>query len=316
MKRILQLFRASRLERDLTVEMQAHLEEKIDEMIDEGMRPEEARTLAQRQFGNRAQLVEACRDRWTFVSLVEIAQDLRYAARVLRKSPGFTAAAVLSLALGIGANTIVFSAVNHVLLNPLPYARPDRLFAIWSRSPVRGPEPMHVSAADFYDWQTQSHALESMAAYANWPMNLTGVDEPRRLETQLVSASLFSTLGVPAQLGRTFLPGEDLEKSPPVVVISHGLWRAMGESAGIVGSKVILNGSPATVVGVMPSGFAFPSREIDAWVPLSLNAQNRANREGRWLAVIGRLRPNASRADAAAEMDVIFEPPGSRVPGD
>ena len=305
MKRIFGHFRTARLERDLAAEMQAHLEEKIDEFVAEGLPPEEARALATREFGNRAQLVEDCRERWIFVSVDEIGQDLRYALRVLRKSPVFTMVAVLSLALGIGANTIIFSAVNHVLLHSLPYPQSDRLFAVWSRSASRGTQSMHVSAADFYDWRAQSHAFESMAAYANWPMNLTNVDEPRRLETQLVSASLFSTLGVEAQLGRTFLPDEDQEKSHPVVVISHRLWRAMGQSPRTVGSEVTLNGSPATVIGVMPAGFAFPSPETDAWVPLSLNAQNRANREGRWLAAIGRLRAGASRRDAAAGMDVI-----------
>ena len=305
MKRFLKFFRADRLEHDLTEEMHAHLEEKIDELIDTGMRPEEARVRAQRQFGNRTQLLEECRERWIPVSLDELVQDLRYAARVLRKSPGFTAAGVLSLALGIGANTIIFSAVNHVLLHPLPYLHSDRLFCVWSRSAAHGPQHMHVSAADFYDWQAQSHSFESVAAYANWPMNLIGVNEPRRLETELVSANLFSTLGVEAQIGRTFLRGEDLEKSAPVVVISHHLWRALGQSPGIVGKKLTLNGSAATVIGVMPATFGFPSRETDAWVPLSLSAQNRVNREGRWLSVIGRLSSFASRADAAAELDVI-----------
>jgi putative ABC transport system permease protein len=136
-------------------------------------------------------------------------------------------------------------------------------------------------------------------------MNLTNVEEPRRLETQLVSANLFSTLGVDAQIGRTFLVDEDQEQSPFVVVISYHLWRAMGESPQIAGRQVTLNGSQATVIGVMPAGFAFPSAEVDAWVPLSLSAKNRANREGRWLKVIGRLGANIIQRDAATEMDVI-----------
>ena len=218
------------------------------------------------------------------MSLDEIGQDLRYAVRMLRKSPAFTTVAVLSLALGIGANTIIFSAVNNVLLRSLPYPRSDRLFAVWSRSASHGAEPMHVSAADFYDWRAQSHAFESLSAYASWPMNLTNVDEPRRLDTQLVSANLFSTLGVQAQIGRTFAPDEDQEQSASVVVISHHLWRAIGESPQIVGRQLTLNGSQATVIGVMPAGFAFPSRETDAWVPLSMSAKNRSNREGRWLS--------------------------------
>ena len=305
MKRILRYLRPTRFENDLAAEMQAHLDEKIDELIAGGLRPQEARAQAKRLFGNRMQVAEVCREQWTFASLEEIVQDLRCALRVLQKSPGFTTVAVLSLALGVAANTIIFSGVNHVLLRSLPYRQPDRLFAVWSRSASHGAEPMHVSAADFYDWRAQSHAFESLAAYANWPMNLTNVNEPRRLETQLVSANLFSTLGVSAQIGRTFLPDEDQEQSRFVVVISHHLWREMGESPAIVGRQLTLNGSQATVIGVISADFAFPSPEVDAWVPLSLSSKNRSNREGRWLAVIGRLRANINRRDAATEMDVI-----------
>jgi predicted permease len=305
MKRIWRYLRAERFDRDLVSEMQAHLDEKIDEFIAGGMAPEEARSRALRHFGNPRQVAEVCRDQWAFLSLDEIGRDLRYAARMLRKSPLFAAVAVLSLALGVGANTIIFSAVNQVLLRTLPYPQADRLFAVWSRSVTQGAEPMHVSAADFYDWRGQSRAFESLAAYASWPMNLTNVEEPRRLETQLVSATLFSTLGVKVQIGRTFLPDEDQEQSPFVVVISHHLWRTLGGSPQIIGRQLTLNGAPATVIGVLPAGFAFPSPEVEAWAPLSLSAQNRLNREGRWLAVIGRLAAGVSRRDVAAEMDVI-----------
>lgn len=305
MKRILRYFRSKQFERDLDDEMQAHLEEKIEELVAEGLPPDEARVQAAQQFGNNTQLREACRERWAFGKLDDMVQDLRYAARVLRKNPVFTAVAVLPLALGIGANTLVFSAVNHVLLTGLPYPQSDRLLAVWSRSASHGAEPMHVSAADFYDWRAQTHAFESLAAHAGWPMNLTNVEEPRRLDAQLVSANLFSTLGVQAQLGRTFLPDEDQEQSPAVIVISHHLWRALGESPEVVNRELTVNGSPAKVVGVMPASFAFPSRETDAWTPLSLSAKNRANREGRWLKVIGRLKASVSSSEAAVEMDVI-----------
>ena len=268
-------------------------------------RPEEARGQALRGFGNRTLLRETCRERWAFLSLDEIAQDLRQAARFLRKSPVFTLIAISSLALGIGANTVIFSGVEHVLLRSLPYPQPEKLLAVWSRSALRGNEPMHVSAADFYDWRSQCSSFDSLSAYSSWPMNLTNVDEPRRLETQLVSATLFSTLGVNAQLGRTFVSDEDQEQSAPVVVLSHHLWQALGGSPAIIGQALTLNGGQATVIGVMPADFAFPSRETDAWVPLSLSASNRANREGRWLRVIGRLNQNASARDARAEMETI-----------
>ena len=305
MRRLLRYLRARQFERDLAAEMQAHLDEKTDELKDEGVRPDEARALALRKFGDRARLVERCREKWAFMSLDEMGQDVRYAARMLRRSPIFTAVAVSSLALGIGANTVIFSTVDNVLLRSLPYPQSDRLFVVWSRSAEHGAEPMHVSAADFHDWQTQSHAFASLSAYASWPMNLTNIEEPRRLDTELVTANLFSTLGVQAQIGRTFAPDEDQEGSASVVIISHHLWRALGESGQIIGRQLTLNGSQATVIGVMPASFAFPARETDAWVPLSMSATDRSNREGRWLRAIGRLRHNASRRDALAEMDVI-----------
>lgn len=234
-----------------------------------------------------------------------LVRDIRYAVRTLARSPGFTFAALLSLALGIATNTAVFSVVNVVLLRSLPYPQAEDLFAIWGRAATHGADPVHVSPADFYDWRDRSAAFKGLSAYANWPMNLTNIPEPRRLEVELVSANLFSTLGIKAHAGRVFLPDEDQEQNPFVVVVSYHLWQSLGGSPQIVGRQLTLNGSPATVVGVMPADFAFPSQEVDAWVPLSLNAQNRSNREGRWLSVIGRIRGGISPQEAGAEMDLI-----------
>jgi putative ABC transport system permease protein len=305
MRRILRYFRLGRFERDLDAELQGHLDEMTEELIRWGRTPEEARMEAVRRFGNRVQVAESSRERWAFGSLDQSMQDLRYAIRSLRKKPLFSAVAVLSLSLGIGANTAIFSAINQVLLRPLPYPRAERLLAVWSRTAAHGSEPMFVSAADYYDWRAQSHSFEGLAAYASWPMNLTNVDEPRRLDSELVSADFFSVMGVHAAMGRTFLPDEDQEKSPFVVVISHHLWRALGGSAEVLGRQITLNGSQATVVGVMPESFVFPTSEVEAWVAMSLSAQSRSNREGRWLAVVGRLKANSSQREASTEMEVI-----------
>lgn len=305
MKRVLRYFRAKQFDRDLKAEIEAHLEEKIDEFIEDGMEPEAARTKALRQFGNRTQVREDSRGQWAYASFDEIIQDLRYTVRILTRNPVFTTVSILSLALGIGVNTIVFGAVDQVLLRSLPYSEPNRLFAVSSRSVNHGIEPMQVSAADFYDWRVYSHSFESLSAYSSWPMNLTNVDEPRRLQSELVSANLFSTLGVNAEIGRTFHSNEDQENGPFVVVISHHLWRELGASSQIVGHPLTLNGSPATIVGVMPASFAFPTPDVDAWTPLSLSAKNRSNREGRWLSIVGRLSDSASARDASTEMDVI-----------
>jgi putative ABC transport system permease protein len=305
MKRIFKYFRANHFDQDLDDELKAHLEERIDELVENGMNLDAARADALRQFGNRARVAEMCHEAWSLGPLDEIFHDLKYAIRVLRRNPVFATVSILSLALGIGINVTIFGAVNQVLLRALPYPRAGDLFAVWGRSINHGVEPMHVSAADFYDWRNQSRAFESLSAYSSWPMNLTDVDEPRRLEAQLVSANLFSTLDVKAEIGRAFQPDEDQEQSPPVVALSHHLWRELGGSDQIIGRQITLNGSPATVVGVMPAGFAFPDPETDAWTPLTLSAKNRSNRDGRWLSVIGRLRSGASMRDVNTEMDVI-----------
>jgi putative ABC transport system permease protein len=305
MKRILRCLRAKRFAHDLSAEIEAHLEEKIDELTEAGIAPDIARTRALQEFGNRTRVAEMCREQWAFSPLDEVMQDLKFAARILTRNSVFAAVSIMSLALGIGVNTIAFGTIDRVLLRALPFEEPSRLFAVMGRSANHGTEPMQVSAADFYDWRAESHAFKSLSAYSSWPMNLTNVDEPRRLDAELVSANLFATLGVNAEFGRIFQSDEDLDSSPFVVIISHRLWRELGGSPQIVGHVLTLNGAPATVVGVMPSDFAFPSADVDAWTPLSLSATNRSNRDGRWLSVIGRLNAGANQRDAAAEMEII-----------
>lgn len=305
MNRLLQYLRRRSFERDLQEEMDAHFDEKLEELANSGLNAPQARARAARDFGNRTRIAEISREQWASISLQEIGQDLRYAARVLRGSPAFALVAILSLAIGIGANTVVFSALDHILLRSLPYPDADLLYSIQVRSATHGAEPMQASAGDFYEWRAQSRSFVSMAAYASWPLNLTNVNEPRRLDSQLVSANFFSTLGVNAQIGRTFLPDEEQEGAPPVLVLSHRLWQDMGAAPEIIGRQVNLNGSSATIVGVMPADFAFPSRGTDAWVPLALSAQNRASHEGGWLRVVARSAKRDGTKSAATEMDLI-----------
>jgi putative ABC transport system permease protein len=303
MKRLFRYLRARRFDDQINAEMEGHLNEMIEELRAAGLPPEQARSRALCEFGNRARLAEECRDEWAFASLAEISRDLRYALRMLRRNPVFALVAVVCLSLGIGANTIIFSAIDRILLHPLPYAESDRLISVWSQAQSKSTEHMHVSAADFYDWRSQSRAFKSLAAFASWPMNLTNVDEPRRLQTELVSPDMFEVLRAEPQLGRTFLRGDEQQQNRAVVVLSHHLWRALGEPS--IGAELTLNGSAANIIGVMPPGFDFPSPEVDAWVPLALSAENRANREGRWLQVIGRLAPGANLVTAQAEMNVV-----------
>ena len=247
-------------------------------------------------------------------------QDLRYAFRMLLKRPGFTAVAVLALALGIGANSAIFSVVNGVVLRALPYKDPESLMMVWSllQAPA-GSQEFPVSAADFTDWRDQNQVFEQIAAFHSQPFNITGAGEPEFLGGVRASANLFSLLGIEAKLGRTFLPEEDQPGAGHVVVISHGLWeRRFGSDPNIIGQKLTLNDEPYTVVGVMPPGFQFPRkgempagyqfpRQADLYTPLAWTPNQIGNRGREFLAVIARLKPGVTVAQASADMDGIAE---------
>ena len=248
-------------------------------------------------------------------------QDLRYAIRMLLKKPGFTAVAVLALALGIGANSAIFSVVNGVVLRALPYKNPESLMMVWSRriSPEAGPGTgeMPVSAADFIEWRNQNQGFTQIAAFHTQPFNITGTGEPEFLGGVRSSADLFSLLGVQAQLGRTFLPEEDQPAAGNVVILSHGLWeRRFGSDPQIIGQKLTLNDEPYTVVGVMPAGFQFPRkgempagyqfpRRAELYTPLAWTPAQASNRGRHFLAVVARLKPEATIAQAQADMSAI-----------
>ena len=201
--------------------------------------------------------------------------DLRYALRQLRKSPGFTFVAVLTLALGIGANTAIFSVVDAVLLHPLAFKDPSRLVAVWETNKQAGTETNlrnEVAKGNFYDWRAQNQVFEQIAAIAYANFNLTGVSQPERIQGALVSYNFFQTLGVQPALGRVFAAAEEKADAPRVAVISYGLWqRRFGGDPALIGSTHTFNGEPITIVGVMPAGFAvqFPaSLQMDMWSPL------------------------------------------------
>jgi putative ABC transport system permease protein len=233
-------------------------------------------------------------------------QDLRYGLRTLAKNPGFTAVAVLTLALGIGANTAIFSVVNTVLLQPLPYKDPDRLVMVWEDDTKGGYPRDTPAAANYIDWRDQNQVFEGMAAIADESFNLTGTGEPERIVGRRVSANLFDLLGVEPRLGRAFLPEEDKVGAGRVVIMSHGLWqRRFGSDMNITGKPLTLNGESFTVVGVMPSQFQFPSREDELWVPIALNSEEAANRGRHYLEVIARTKPGITLQQAQAEMSAI-----------
>jgi putative ABC transport system permease protein len=231
--------------------------------------------------------------------------DFRFAARLLRKSPGFTAIAVAAIALGIGANTAIFSVVNGVLLKSLPYRDPDGIVMVWERNLPRDRKTNSVGPANFLAWRDENHVFEQIAASTpSFGVNLTGAGDPVEVRTQLVNAEFFSILGVNAELGRPFTREED-EKDADVVVISHRLWQQRLKAQDIIGKSITLNGRSQTVVGVMPAGFYFRDRTIDVWEPIGFTAASRQPR-GRSLAPIARLKPGVSVAQAQAEMDTIM----------
>jgi putative ABC transport system permease protein len=275
---------------------------------------------AQRRFGNLTSFKEACREMWTLGSIEILWQDVRYALRTLRKSPAFTGVAVFALAIGIGANTAIFSVVNAVVLKPLPYRDPGRLVLLWGNVRRMKLERRGTSYPDFVDWRSQSKSFDGMAVYNPVGSTLTTGDEPERVKCEQVSAAYFSILGVNPILGRTFLPSEDaVPMRDQVVILSEGLWkRRFGADANIIG-KILrtASGRNLSVVGVVPAGFTGISDGVDMWVPymLSGSAEDLAERGNRGIVVLARLKPGVALAQAQAELDVICQRLAREYPG-
>ncbi|HEV3469186.1 MAG TPA: ABC transporter permease [Pyrinomonadaceae bacterium] len=235
-------------------------------------------------------------------------QDLRFAARVLRTNPGFTAVAVLALALGVGANTTIFSAVNALLLRPFSYPNTDRVVMVWERGVDGSFQRGSVSPANYAEWGAQTTAFEQLAAYHPQFFNLTEGDQPERLAGVRVTPNLFSVLGVAAERGRTFTPEEGEAGREQVALVKHTLWqRRFGSDPDIVGKTVRLDGKSYTVVGVLPRDFDFPWASSELWVPVAFDAKERQNRFSHYLQVAGLLKPGATPEQAHAEVSAVAE---------
>jgi predicted permease len=307
--RLKALAKRRRLERELDDELQFHLAMREQKLVEEGMSPEEARYAARRAFGNQTQTKESNRELWSFPFLATLGQDLRYGLRQLRRNPGFTVVTILTLALGIGTTTAIFSVVNAVLLRPLPYKDPGRLVEVHEKyqGQVTGTAP-----ADYLDWQQQNHVFEKMAIAGSnsEELYLAGEGQPEELQGRRVSASFFPVLGIQPILGRTFLLEED-GPSHPVVILTYRFWqRKFGSDRNIIGRQMKLNGDSYTVVGVMPKGFqllvdyAEKERE-DVYLPSLFDRWPRTERWLRNFEVLARLKQGVSLAQAQAEMDAI-----------
>lgn len=295
-----------RAEGELEEEIRAHLDLETEQNIEAGMSPEEARHAALRAFGNLTLSKEDSRAMWGFRSLEVLWQDVRFGVRMLVKSPTFTIVAVIALALGIGANTAIFSVVNTVLLRPLPYNEPERLMMVWEDNSRHGYPRDTPAVANYIDWRDQNQVFESMAAIASASFNLTGTGEPERIDGRRATANLFPLLGVEPHLGRWFSPEEDQPGANRVVMMGHGLWqRRFGSDMNIIDKTILLNGESYRVIGVMPPDFQFPSREVELWTPIAFTNQEVANRGSHYLQVVARLKPAITLQQAQAEMNTI-----------
>ncbi|MGA2430034.1 MAG: ABC transporter permease [Candidatus Acidiferrum sp.] len=311
--RLLGLFRKRRLDETLDAELRAHLELLTDENIRRGMNPEEALFKARREFGGVEQIKETYRDQQSLPLLESLAQDLRYAIRMLRKNPGFTAVAVLTLALGIGANAAVFSLVDAVLLRPLPYHDPDRLVLLSETLPKQGQDELGVSAAEYFDYRDANQVFSQVAAYESAGFNLTGGATPLRVNAAALSASAFPLLGVNPILGRTFSEDEDRAGAAGVALLSSALWKShYGADEHIVGKVIKLDEKPYTVIGVMPASFKFPfdgspiAESADLWVPEAFSRDRLKDRTNEFgVGFIGRLKPGFTMGQAQADVESI-----------
>jgi predicted permease len=299
------------VDQDFEQELETHLDMLAEENVRRGMAPEEARRAARMRLGGRTQLKETNRELRGLPLLETTMQDARYALRMLRKNPGFTAVAVLTLALGIGANTAIFSVVYAVLLKPLPYPQPERLVTIFEAKPQEGIMGNGWSYPNFAELRSDNHIFSEMAGHQQHQLTLTGRGEPTVVNTAVVTPELFSVLGEKPMAGRTFLPEEGKPGSPAVVVLSENLWRSLfGADPSIIGSAITLDKRPCTVVGIMPAGFRFPaiSEDEQIWFPLAqdpLFGSWMERRGGHWLRVTARLKPGVSMARAQAELDAL-----------
>jgi len=288
---------------DLEQELQSHLQMAASDRVGRGESPEHAGQAARREFGNVALVQQVTRDQWGWRWLGDLLQDLRYGARMLRKNLGFSVVAVLTLAIGIGANTAIFGVINAVLLKPLAMEDPAKVVYLqetWQE--VLG----NVAVGNFFDIQRQSASFASLSTSNNASFNLATEGAPERVQGELATADYFTTFGVQPILGRVFTSEEDQPGHEHVVVVSERLWRTrLHADSSIIGQPLRVNGEPRTVVGVMPKTFDPLLSESDIWIPEAFTAQKLADHDNHYLNVMGRLKPGVSTAQAQSELNVI-----------
>jgi MacB-like periplasmic core domain len=312
--RLRSMLRRERLDHDLDDELRSHLEMRAADNLAAGMSPDEARYEAQKRFGNTTLLKEDARNADIIDWLDEAARDFHHALRMLQRSPGFTAVAVLTLALGIGANTAIFSVVNSVLIRPLPYHNPSGLVMVWETN-SQHPNPHNtVAPPNFLDWQSRNTVFSSMAYIFDERDNLTGKGDPQEVVVQDVSTNFFSLLGANLLLGPGFTPENGQSGHDNVIILSYGFWNDhFAADPAIVGKSIVLNGHPQTVVGVAPQNFqwfikdgSFTGAKPQMWSPFVFPQSFYDHKGvGRFITVVARLNPGATPAQAQTQMTAI-----------
>jgi predicted permease len=314
--------RRRQAEQELEKELRFHLEQQIEENRTRGTTGNEAHYAALRRLGNISQIQEECRDMRRTNYIENFLQDLRYACRSLVNNPAFTLVMVLTLALSIGANSAIFSVIDGVLLKPLPYHQPDRLFRIFT-SNANYPK-FRINPFDFLDYRARNHSFETLAGFVRTDVQLSGLDQPERLASLRITAGFFHLLGLSPLLGREFNTQDELPANARQVILSNRLWqRRFASDPNILGRKITLDAQPFTVVGVMPPGVEHVGNDhqvlaqgetVDAWCPFPF-AGNPANRGAHFVDALGRLKPGVTAGQATAEMNALAAQLGREHPG-
>jgi len=310
----MRIFRRERWDRERASELEAYLEAETLDNLARGMAPDEARYAARRKLGNTSLIREEIYRINTVILIEALQRDLRHTFRTLLNSPGFLAVAVLTLALGVGANTAIFSVVNAVLLSPLPYDDPDRLVLVKEVLPQIGPAPVSVSGPDISTIQKLNHVFDAAAGFRLWTYELSGSGEPERVTANRASSDLFKVLGVQPVVGRAFTTAEE-PMGHPVVILSYGLWqRRYGGDRGVLGQSLNLDRRPHTIIGVMPQSFVFPlpgmsqGPAADLWVPLALTKEELSDVGDSFdFTVLAKLKPEVGIPQANADLEMVAQ---------
>jgi predicted permease len=314
-RRLQSLWRRERLDRELDEELRFHLEMATERALRRGMSPEEARRAALRSFGGVERHRELARDARGVHLLETLLFDLRLGARSLRRTPAVTGAALLTIAVAVGATTLIWALVDAVLLRPLPYREPERLVQLWELHPERRDQVV-VSRGNYLDWVERNEVFEDLGAYMyGFGMGLTGDGPPLQVTTTVATPSLIRLLGVEAAVGRTFTEAEGVPGGDDAVLLSEGFWRRrFGGDPAVLGRVLTLDGSPHRVVGVMPPGFDLPTPETEVWLPMAFPPAYREQREAHTLHVVGRLSSGVTLPEADAAMDRLAARLGEQHP--